>query len=88
MRLKNGSFSDFARRAESSGKPIVVYGAGVIGQVAAPYWLNTYQLAEQVRCYVDADPHKQGAQWRWGKGRFPSLRCPRWRSWEAAACCW
>jgi hypothetical protein len=71
MRLKKGSFSDFARRAESSGKPIVVYGAGVIGQVAAPYWLNTYQLAEQVRCYVDADPHKQGGAVAVGERAVP-----------------
>lgn len=71
MRLKKGSFSDFARRAESSGKPIVVYGAGVIGQVAAPYWLNAYQLAEQVRCYVDADPHKQGGAVAVGERAVP-----------------
>lgn len=61
MRLKKGNFSDFARRAQESGKPIAVYGAGVIGQVIAPYWLGEYRLTGQVCCYIDADPHKQGS---------------------------
>ncbi len=60
MILKKGSFSDFAQRVKTTGKKIIVYGAGVIGQVVAPYWLHRYQLDNKVLCYVDADPHKQG----------------------------
>lgn len=60
MKLKKGSFPDFAKRVEITQKKIVVYGAGVIGQTVAPYWLHEYQLEGQVLCYVDMDRHKQG----------------------------
>lgn len=60
MRLKNGSFAEFARRVRETGKPIIVYGAGTIGQAVAPYWLHKYGLDPAVLCYVDADPCKQG----------------------------
>lgn len=60
MRLKKGSLADFASRVKETGNPVIVYGAGVIGQVSAPYWLREYGLAQAVRCYVDADPCKQG----------------------------
>ena len=60
MILKKGSLADFARRVKASGKGIIVYGAGVIGQTAAPYWLREYGLEEAVLCYADADPGKQG----------------------------
>lgn len=60
MILKKGSIEEFARRVRITGKGIVVYGAGVIGQISAPYWLCRYQVEDQVLCYVDADSHKQG----------------------------
>lgn len=60
MKLKKGSLADFANRVRERGKRIVVYGAGVIGQAAAPYWLREYGLTDSVLCYVDADPYKQG----------------------------
>lgn len=59
MRLKNSSFAEFARRVRETGKQIIVYGAGVIGQASAPYWLHEYDLEPSVFCYVDADPCKQ-----------------------------
>jgi len=60
MILKKGSFEEFAQRVKAAGKSVIVYGAGVIGQTAAPYWLREYQLEQTVLCYVDADPHKRG----------------------------
>lgn len=60
MKLKKDSIQGFARRMKEEEREIVIYGAGVIGQVIAPYWLEEFQLAGQVRCYIDADPHKQG----------------------------
>lgn len=60
MILKKSSFADFAQYVKENGKKIIVYGAGVIGQAAAPYWLRRYQLVDKVLCYVDADPYKQG----------------------------
>ena len=60
MRLKKGTFSDFAQRVKGTGKKVIVYGAGVIGQTVAPYWLREFGLENDVLCYVDADPNKQG----------------------------
>lgn len=60
MRLKRGSFTAFAQRVRESGKKIIVYGAGVIGEAIAPYWLQEYELDDAVLCYVDADIRKQG----------------------------
>jgi len=60
MFLKKGTPAEFAQRAKMTGKKIIVYGAGMIGQVAAPYWLHEYRLDDVVLCYVDADSNKQG----------------------------
>lgn len=60
MILRHGLFSDFVQRIKESGKKIIVYGAGMIGQTVAPYWLDQYQLDERVLCYVDADANRQG----------------------------
>lgn len=60
MRLKKGAFTALARRVRELGKKIIVYGAGVIGETVAPWWLHEYALDEDVLCYVDADSRKQG----------------------------
>lgn len=60
MILKKGTFAEFAQRVKTLKKQVIVYGAGVIGETIAPYWLHEYQLDEAVLCYADADSHKQG----------------------------
>lgn len=60
MILKKGTFAAFAQRVEAMETRVIIYGAGVIGETAAPYWLHEYQLDEAVMCFVDADIHKQG----------------------------
>ena len=60
MKLKKGAFSDFANRVLHSEKKVVVYGAGVIGQAVAPFWLHEFGLDGRVLCYVDADANKHG----------------------------
>ena len=60
MILKKGTFPEFAEHVKRTKTPVIVYGAGVIGQTAAPYWLHACQLDRDVLCYVDADPRKQG----------------------------
>lgn len=60
MILKKGTIADFAQHVKIVEQNIVIYGAGVIGQVAAPYWIARYRLEDRVICYVDADSHKQG----------------------------
>lgn len=60
MILKQGTFPEFVQQVKASEKKIIVYGAGLIGEIAAPYWLHEYQMDEAVLCYADADIHKQG----------------------------
>ena len=72
MILKKGSMSEFAHRIKETGKQIIVYGAGVVGQTAAPYWLHEHQLVDSVLCYVDADPHKQGNTIRLSGRQIPT----------------
>lgn len=71
MRLKKGTIQDVVRRTEDSGKRIIVYGAGVIGEAVAPSWLCRYGLEEAVLCYVDADAHKHGREIRLGSRSVP-----------------
>lgn len=74
MRLKKGSFEQFSQRVKDTGKQIIVYGAGMIGQTAAPYWLCRFQLEGDVACYVDADSRKQGGKVALGSREVPI--CP------------
>lgn len=60
MILKKGTFAAFAQRVKAMEKRVIIYGAGVIGETSAPYWLYECQLDEAVMCFVDADIHKQG----------------------------
>lgn len=60
MILRKGTFVEFAQRVKAAQKRIIIYGAGVIGETVAPYWLHEYQLDEAVLCYADADTHKHG----------------------------
>lgn len=71
MRLKRGTFASFAQRVAESGRRIIVYGAGVIGEAVAPGWLSRYGLEEAVLCYVDADERKHGREIRLGSRSVP-----------------
>lgn len=71
MVLKKGSIQEFAQNVTSTQSKIIVYGAGVIGQIAAPYWFQEYQMEEDVICYVDADPKKQGQTVKLGSREVP-----------------
>ena len=71
MRQKKGSLEAFSRRIKEADKKVIVYGAGVIGQIAAPYWFREYQMEEDVICYVDVDPKKQEQTVKLGSREVP-----------------
>ena len=71
MILKKGTIADVAQRVQNSGLGIILYGAGVIGEVVAPYWLYKYSLEDAVFCYVDMDIHKQGKTIQIGAREVP-----------------
>lgn len=62
MILKSGSYQDLAHRIKSQNSHIIVYGAGMIGQIVVPFLIDKYSLHEYVDCYVDKDPRKNGSR--------------------------
>lgn len=60
MILKNSRYLDFAERIKKEQKKIIIYGAGMIGQVVVPSILQQYGLENTVLCYVDRDKSKIG----------------------------
>lgn len=59
MILKNSTFSEFSDHVKSEKKKIIVYGAGMIGKVIVPYYIQKYELSGNVICYLDIDKRKQ-----------------------------
>ena len=60
MNLRNADYNTFARNVRNNNNRIVVYGAGMIGQIVVPYIIETYRLYDYVDCYVDMDVRKTG----------------------------
>lgn len=62
VRLENLSYTELAEKIRRQQKDIIVYGAGMIGQIVVPDVLKRFHLEEQLRFYADEDPYKQGKQ--------------------------
>lgn len=60
MVIKKATYSQFANKVKGKNLQIIVYAAGAMGQVVAPYFFEKYGLEENVLCYVDADDGKSG----------------------------
>lgn len=60
MILKDTSLEDFIKDVKENNKKIIVYGAGVIGKITAPYLLNEQGVSDRVLFFADADRNKQG----------------------------
>lgn len=71
LELKCCDFTEFAKRIKRDDKKIVMFGAGVIGQVVAPTILNQLNLLEYVNCYVDNDTTKCGTIIKTNEKEFP-----------------
>ena len=59
MILRNTGYMEMARRIKEFNSRIVIYGAGMIGQIVVPYMIEKYCLQEYVDCFVDLDRRKQ-----------------------------
>lgn len=59
MKLKNFSYNELAEKIKRERKNIIVYGAGMIGQIVVPDLLKRFHLEEYLLFYVDADPYRQ-----------------------------
>lgn len=58
MILRNCRYQEFAERIQREDKKIIIYGAGMIGQVIIPSILLQYGLEHRVLYYVDRDKSK------------------------------
>ncbi len=59
MLLRCTSFEQMRREIEDKNRPIVIFGAGVIGTVTVPEILRQYHLSERVMCYIDNNCKEQ-----------------------------
>ena len=61
MILHNVMYKVFAEKVKSKKYNIIVYGAGMIGQIIIPYLIEEYGLADYLDCFIDADKRKKGS---------------------------
>lgn len=61
MILKNSDYNSFTKRVIDANKKIIVYGAGMIGQIIIPYLIDKYGLGNRLDCFIDADIRKKGS---------------------------
>lgn len=62
LKLKNLSYGDLVQKIQREEKKLIIYGAGMIGQILIPDLLQRYQLEQHLQFYADADSYKQGRQ--------------------------
>ncbi len=60
LNLKNPSYAELAEKVVREDKALIVYGAGMIGQIVVPDILEQFQMKDRLAFYVDADTYKQG----------------------------
>lgn len=62
MKLQCCSFDELNQKIRVGNHEIVLFGAGVLGQVTMPQILLKYDLLPFVRCYLDNDKAKWGSR--------------------------
>ena len=60
MKLRNSGYSALANKIKENNCRIIVYGAGMIGQIVVPHIIDHYGLYGYMDCYVDMDQTKKG----------------------------
>lgn len=62
MQVNCLDFKQISEKIKSTNCHIVMFGAGVVGQIIAPQILNDYGILDYVDCYVDNDISKWDSQ--------------------------
>ena len=60
MNVQNVEIDSFVSAVKGQGQKIVLYGAGVIGKVVLPYFIEEKQLEKNILFVADGDPRKHG----------------------------
>ncbi len=75
MILKNASYEEFEKRIKDRNSRIIVYGAGMIGQIVVPYIAEAYGISDHIDCFVDMDSRKTGKKITIGSAEY-EIRTP------------
>lgn len=62
MILKNADYKSLAKKIKEENKKVIVYGAGMIGQIIIPYIIWEYDLLDKLDCFIDVDKRKKGSK--------------------------
>ena len=60
MQLRNTDYTSLVKKVKENNSRIIVYGAGMIGQIIVPYLVRKYNLYSHIDCFIDADKRKKG----------------------------
>lgn len=60
MRLRNTDYISLAKKIKENNNQVIVYGAGMIGQIIVPYLVRKYNLYSHIDCFIDTDKRKKG----------------------------
>lgn len=70
MILKNSTIEDLVAKIHAENRSIIVYGAGMIGTVYIPYFIEEYSLNNNLICFFDVDKRKQRNVINIGKNQY------------------
>lgn len=61
MLLHRDMYEKIAEKVKTNNYKIIVYGAGMIGQIIIPYLIEKFGLGDYLDCFIDADKRKKGS---------------------------
>lgn len=62
MILRNSDYQTLAEKIKHQNSRVMIYGAGMIGQIVVPYFIKKYHLFQYIDGYVDMDRRKQSRE--------------------------
>lgn len=60
MILRNSDYVTLVKRIKENNSSVIVYGAGMVGQIIVPYLVREYNLFDSIDCFIDMDKRKKG----------------------------
>lgn len=60
MILRNSDYVSLAKKIKDNKSRVIIYGAGMIGQIIVPYLVREYGLYDTIDCFIDMDKRKKG----------------------------
>ncbi len=70
MILRNSDYQTLAEKIKDQKSRVMIYGAGMIGQIVVPYFIKKYHLFQYIEGYVDGDTRKQNQEIPIGPSKY------------------